>query len=315
MDNLSQEIRAKASKEKDTAVKRALHEQAETHSKQLRELKAQHAAASAESEAMMARRKSDSQQFEYRIRGCESKSASGSVPRQIFQAEPSSALAQIYGGDWEHAKDRQGRAVVNSNPAHWPVILDWLSFGTIPEVCTKELISECRYWQLERFLAAIEDPPEDDQQHCSKRPNDVYVQAEQGSWHLDIWRVVIDGNVGFTAEGHISRFAQRLAEASANDRGISLPFSAAGRDWTMKICHKEASIAMTKGSAVTRKLQRFMWGSGADAWAVAGRDKCDLKEGRGFGWSISEARLRQLMHPRMAKVDGSMLIKITLTFC
>ena len=66
------------------AVEMALQEQAETHSKQLQELEAQHAAARAESEAMMARSQSDSQQFAYSIRGCKSDRALGSVPRQIF---------------------------------------------------------------------------------------------------------------------------------------------------------------------------------------------------------------------------------------
>lgn len=64
-----------------------------------------------------------SKQFRFVIRGYKGNQASGSVPMRIFDAEPDSALAQAYGGQWSHDWDAEGRAVVNSNPAHWPMIL------------------------------------------------------------------------------------------------------------------------------------------------------------------------------------------------
>ena len=53
------------------------------------------------------------------------------------------------------AKDEEGRTVVNSDPANWPLILNWLSFGTVPSDPSDSLLSECNYWQLEKLLAAI----------------------------------------------------------------------------------------------------------------------------------------------------------------
>ncbi|KAK9847001.1 hypothetical protein WJX84_005636 [Apatococcus fuscideae] len=58
-----------------------------------------------------------SKQFRFVIRGYKGNQASGSVPMRIFDAEPDSALAQAYGGQWSHDRDADGWAVVNSNPA------------------------------------------------------------------------------------------------------------------------------------------------------------------------------------------------------
>lgn len=96
------------------------------------DLQAQHDASKAEWEAMLARRSSDSDLFLYVVRGCEGLQTTGSVPRQAFEAEPNSALGHIYNGEWEYVRDEHGRAVVNSNVQHWPMILDWLSFETVP---------------------------------------------------------------------------------------------------------------------------------------------------------------------------------------
>lgn len=69
-------------------------------------------------------------------------------PHQVFEAEPDSALAHMYNGNWEYYKDNQGRANANSNPVHWPLILNWLSFGTIPTHPTEEFLSECSFWHF-----------------------------------------------------------------------------------------------------------------------------------------------------------------------
>ena len=38
--------------------------------------------------------------FRYTVRGCERPDLSGSIPRQIFQAEPDSALNRMNNGEW-----------------------------------------------------------------------------------------------------------------------------------------------------------------------------------------------------------------------
>ena len=98
-------------------------------SKRVSEQAAEHQAAWTEPEVTQARRRSDSNQFKFVVRGGKGDSASGSVPRDFFQPEPDSALARMYGGEWTFATDEEGRALVNSNPTQWPMILDWLSFG------------------------------------------------------------------------------------------------------------------------------------------------------------------------------------------
>lgn len=103
---------------------------------------------------------------------CEGLSLSGSISHAVFEAEPDSALAHMCNGKWEYYKDDQGRAQVMSNPAHWPRILDWLMFKIIPAHPTgwptAEIISECRFWHLNRLQAAIDDK------------QDGYIHSE---WH------------------------------------------------------------------------------------------------------------------------------------
>ena len=105
---------------------------------------------------MLAQHKNDCKLFTFPVRGFEGPQLSGCVPRSIIQAEPNSAPAHTYNDKWGYATDDKSRAVINSNPAHWPMIQDWLSFGTVPKDPSGELISQCRYWQLDRLLAAIE---------------------------------------------------------------------------------------------------------------------------------------------------------------
>lgn len=130
----------------------ALSPYGEEHQKRL-DLQAQHDALIVQQEALQNRRATDGATFDYRVRGSQQ---TGSVPRHIFDREPDSALARMYNSEWEYAKDESGRANVNSNPAHWEIILDWLSFGTVPSKPSSELLSECRFWQLHQLLSRIE---------------------------------------------------------------------------------------------------------------------------------------------------------------
>ena len=69
----------------------------------------------AEAGSMGMRRKSNGNQFAYIVRGSQDPAMSGSVPAQIFEAEPASVLCRMYNGEWDFAHDEQGRAHVNSD--------------------------------------------------------------------------------------------------------------------------------------------------------------------------------------------------------
>lgn len=130
-------------------------EEAALHEKE--QLMKQHEVVMEEAAEMTARRNKDSKQFTYTVRGHTTPALSGSIPHSIFEAEPGSALNAIYNGEWAYAKDDQGRAYINSNPAHWPLILDWLSFGSVPTHPSESFIAECQYWQLHNLLAKWEE--------------------------------------------------------------------------------------------------------------------------------------------------------------
>ena len=128
----------------------------DAHQQDRQKLLKTHEAVLAEAVDMAARRKQDSKQFTFTVRGHTTPELSGSIPRQVFEAEPNSVLSKTYNGDWSYATDDQGRACINSDPAHWPLILRWLSFGSVPLQPTDDFVAECKYWQLDNLLGRIE---------------------------------------------------------------------------------------------------------------------------------------------------------------
>lgn len=254
--------------------------------------------------------------------------ASGSVPRQTFDAELDSALAQLYNSKWQHATDNQGRAVINSNPTHWPMILDWLSFGAVPKAPSDNFIKECRYWQLDRLLAAmsrqeklnlLKDLPDP---VC---PRDTYVAAVDGSHHLEIRRCNVSSksgdHVGFIAEGHIDNFAARLAEAGNGSLGcnLHLSFSAAGRKWNLQMHQQSLDVTMVEGADLQLRWLKCILGSGVERAHFNGpHDKWLLRSssGRvGGGWSFDRLAAAQLVHPSRLRADGSIDITLASCFC
>ena len=212
LDSIAKTLEANYAADKEAACKLIREEEAkkrqdlESHFKKKQaETAAEHEAAIAEAEAMQARRISDSKQFTFIVRGCKGELASGSVPRQVFQAEPNSALAHIYNGEWEYAQDREGRALVNSNPLHWPLILDWLSFGAIPEHPSKAFISECTFWQLDKLIAAM-------QPQQGAEGSLIEATGKEG-YRFSVSKTIMGGKHGFTLKGTIYNFAQRFQHA------------------------------------------------------------------------------------------------------
>ena len=179
--------------------------------KQQAETLAELKAALAQAQAMHACRDSDSKQFGVIVRGCKGKLASGSVPRQIFQAEPNSALAHSYDGDWEFVRDSEGRALVNSSPLQLPLILDWLSFGAVPEQPSKAFVSECTFWQLNKLLAAMQA-----QQNAE---GSLLEAAGKENDHFSVRKAARDGNHGFMLEGSFYKFVPRFFRG----RGLQSP--------------------------------------------------------------------------------------------
>ena len=245
------------------------------------------------------------QVFSYTVRGHEGPTLSGSVPRQIFNAEPDSALAHMYNGDWRYTRDERGRALINSDPRHWPIIINWLSFGTVPDNPTSALISECKYWQLSRLLEALD---------CAQN---VHVQNRPNIYQLHVSKTVSAGNVGFSATCHIYRFAVCFGEAIKPQQKVVM-FDAAGRSWTLSFSQKDMHLIMTAGGGITCGLVNCAWGSHGNVIAF-----CNPKGSRwyfetsnktGHGWDISKEAAR-LMHPRILEPDGSIQLKIAVEFC
>ena len=201
------------------------------HATAVEKLVAQHAAEAKEWEHALARHPSDAKLFKFSVRGLSGNPFCGSVPRSIFEADPDSALAHMYNGDWDYAKDEDGRAIVNSDPANWPLILNWLSFGTVPSNPSESLRSECRYWQLDKLLAAID----------ANDNSDICV-THTDTKGLDINRASVEGNYNFTVSGLVPDLPKRLSTAGSSGPFPCMPFTLAGRDWKLEFNHDNLTI-------------------------------------------------------------------------
>lgn len=284
-------------KSKQAQMRKALQEKCKSD---IRDLEARHKAAEVHWETMLARRNRDSKLFTFTVQGCEGPGLSGCVPRQIFEAEPNSALAHIYNGEWEYTTDVRGRAVVNSDPAHWGVIIRWLSFGTVPANPTPELLSKCRYWQLDRLLAAIDAARngKPSQQGCQFR----------------VRRATTDGYCGFRAETSVQDFQQQLVKAGDDGSWLALPFKAIGRDWTLKMKPTDICLGFEAGSPLRLHLMRIDWGTGSFTEAARYVCRAPLKCGATPCWPVLSETIELLLGPQLVAADGSMPLAITMSF-
>ena len=303
LDTLTSQLAGRYELEKQEACRKIEQQQAELrkqleadHSKQIADLEAQHKAAAAEWEAMLTRRKNDSQLFKYTVRGCEGPQLSGCVPRHIFQAEPNSALAHIYDGKWSYATDEQGRAVVNSDPAHWPIIVNWLSFGTVPKDPPAGLVSECKYWQLDNLIAAL-SPAAPDAPLFSVRTTKV------------------DNNSGFSASTSVANFPQRLEAAASKNQKLGLPFSAVGRKWELHISSEGVYLHLASGAVLSSSAMTIALGIGLKMYTKSTRQVQRWSMKKSLGWPFKDKdELQQLLHPALLCADGALEVSITLGF-
>ncbi len=310
LDTISKQVEAKHQQALQAACQKFEHKQAELrmrleadHRKQIADLQGEHKAAEEAWEAMLARRGTDSQLFKYTVRGCEGPHLSGCVPRRIFEAEPDSALAHMYNGEWEYATDEQGRAVVNSNPAHWPIIIDWLSFGTVPTNPPAGLFSECRYWQLDRLLTVISP---------SVKP---YAQ------YMNVVTTTVRNCRGFKAYTVIDRFAQLLDAAGSEKKhksndgdAIKIPFSAMGRDWSFDMTEGGSWLRMVSGrEAMCGAMMLELGVSASNPKGICKEMEGGMKYSPGQRWGFG-LRGEDLTHPGLLTCLGDLCISISVGF-
>ncbi|KAK9836815.1 hypothetical protein WJX74_008768 [Apatococcus lobatus] len=278
------------------------------------ELKAQDAqnrAAQGERKTMLEERNRNAKLYAFSVQGRDEPGLSGVVPRQILDAEPDSALAQMYNGTWEYSMD-DNRAIINSDPAHWPSILRWLSFGTVPKSPTPELILECKYWQLERLLAAIDAGTSTARPQLSNGERASIVDVRRADSTSVAWNCAY----GFTAETTIHTFLERLETATDASSQLLIPFKAAGSDWTVRLHQKALDIQMANGPPLIVSMLKLIWGTGDGVWVkgTTGESAHKLVKSSGLGWGLQEKEVHNLMHPRVMSINGSMHLAVTMLF-
>lgn len=153
----------------------------------------------------------------------------------MFQAKPDSVLNKTDNGDWALAKDDKGRACINSDPAHWPLIMRWLSLGAVPSLtlCTSDFIAECKYWQLDNLLAA--------RRLCAARQKQQFSSIMNVNTNEHSFKVVQytdNGQDGFEMQARIHSFVERFRSKLV----VEIRFAACGASWKLEVGHKGVFI-------------------------------------------------------------------------
>ena len=259
----------------------------------------------AEAADMTVRREQDSNQFSFTVRGHTTPDLSGSIPRQIFEAEPNSMLNKMYNGNWAYATDAAGRACINSNPAHWPLILDWVSFGVMPDEPTKAFIAECKYWQLDNLLSRL--------QQLERAASDEAAVAISTSKHtLSLTSIKATGRTGLQLEGSMHNFPDRFHDTSE----ANVFFTAFGASWAVTISEDGAFLALRSGPSAKAAQVQISFGAREHQSLFVEVSDCDLHpQGDGWGckWQAGNS-LTKLQQPPYVDLKGSLRLKVRLLY-
>lgn len=288
-----------AQQEREKLVK--LHDEAiAAKDEERKELVQQHEAAIAAAEEMAVRRRQDSNQCAFIIRG--SSDMTGSVPSQIFEAEPNCVLNKIYNGEWEHAVDAQGHACINSDPAHWPLILNWLSFGSIPDQPTSAFIAECKYWQLDNLLAKM----------LTQQPAPPVIQSIGAKQTTSLSQFSKRGLDGFQLECKVHDFVQRFAVSNQVDTN----FQAFGSVWRVSISGSGVFIKLKSGPSIRQALHSLTFGTERNEWRMINPTLSDFssdRSGWGCSWPSDVTADKVQRHPYV-DLKGSLRFRVQVLF-
>ena len=295
-------------KQHEAALDRQKKHFQEAHSLEIQELVLQHQQTVAEAKDMTARRDCDQKQFIFTVRGHDTLELSGSVPCQIFALEPNSMLNKMYNSEWAYAKDEKGRACINSDPAPWPLIMQWLSYGAVPSLtlCSSAFIAECEYWQLDNLLAAVEElrTAEQEQQLLS------ISNADTAEHSIKLIQITQDGRKGFQMEGQIHDFVQRFASTQA----VDLPFAADGAVWNFQVAEDGVWLFLQAGPQLKRPAHSIRFGEGSDLWRLVWSVTADSDfkagcSGKGRGWPKDDKAVK-VQHCPFANLQGPLLVTV-----
>ena len=294
------EVRAACEKEERRKCKQ-LEDTARQEQEQLVKLNEK---ALQEAGEMAARRKQDSQQFMYTVRGHVTPELSGSIPRSTFEAEPNSVLNKMYNGDWAYATDGQGRACINSAPAHWPPILSWLSFGSVPAEPTTAFLDECKYWQLDNLLQKMVL-----QQKTAAEPAVISKVNDQ---FFSLRCTQHDGQDVLQVKGQINNFRKRYS----SKRHLEADFEAFGMTWRLLFLDGGVFLQLVDHSS-SREAERACVSFGEDEqWSLQPISWDNIRNpgGSGWAWPGNDRAERLQRYPHVG-LNGALHVTLRLTLC
>lgn len=176
-------------------------------------------------------------------------------------------LNQMYNSDWQYATDSHGRACINSDPAHWPLILNWLSFGSVPDQPSTGFLAECRYWQLDNLLARLQQ----DTDMAAAAANSISISTPEHTFSIS--EVQEHDQAGFLLEGDIHDFVQQSARESPQESGAVTRFKAFGINWFWTINRLGIQLHSLDGPWIRPSHVQVSFGGGRALWRMSGIGK------------------------------------------
>ena len=266
----------------------------------------QHATARAEAAKTLKCRSQASKHFRFTVRGHTTPELSGSIPSSISEAEPESVLNKIYNGPWAYATDDEGQACINSDPAHWQLILDWLSFCSVPSQPSESFVAECRYWQLDNLLAKMQE----ERMASTPAPPGPIISTELHE--LSLAQIRVHGRDGFQAKIRIHGF---VSEGN-NTFYSSTLFNAFGNEWELEISECGAYLELLSGLDVTQADLTISFGTDELLWKfleVASHDFTSCDPRYAGLWSGNQELEKIQRHPCI-DLHGSLLVTVRLIY-
>ena len=240
-----------------------------------------------------ARRADSGDRFEYVLAF---NGQAGSVPRSVLASAPESILYKPFCGEWDYARDKDGRAVITCHPERWAAVLEHLATGAVPAERDPLLLEQARYWNLSRLVGGLE----------ALTPGVIVLESDES--HLEVRCTFVnvteqlhtrDGCIGptFIAVGGrwwaVNLFRSGFGLTAEQSPGGTdfKPSGAVALLWRILLRSEELTVLMNKGPYSFEKP-----GFAGETWET-------------LGYSI-----HQLISEPLARAHDSLVVELNVCF-
>ena len=231
-----------------------------------------------------ARRADARERFDY-VLACSGQA--GSVPRSVLASAPESVLFKTFCGEWDYARDKEGRALITCHPERWAAILEHLATGAVPAERDPLLLEQARYWNLSRLVEGLE----------AKFPGVVLLENDESHFKV------------------VGTFTNVMERFSTGQKGLSLSFSAVGgRWWVLKAYDHGIFVASERAPDMSEykpiTAVSFSWRVLLRTKELAHRQALEESLRVGLHWNRLGYSLHQMVSEPLARGHDSLVVEL-----